>query len=757
MVDGIPLVALPQRNPTLESGIDRADQFALRNVGTSNGRSHDRVQILLAKRLLTSSNAKSSSHIRLLQRDYARIKDRRAEHRPKQPSKRFSLLKPSSRTTERLSCDKLFSYWLISAPGISAQSGNGTTHVHPKSTFSEWACRIAVNLETQQQNTLQLVSMTESPGEELTSFMFSSWHFFLATVSGRLGSIYQIPVRVLQVTIAEYWGVDMVMIPGTVAEDDVDASLSRPRPLRPPSMRSVKGSEGHSGSPSNFVWGKDSTRPGNLDPSRGDHEILLTWRRSVTRFDSDLAMYIWEYHKSIPEVDYAKIVLRPRSPAQQQERLLISFRSSRSNELFFEMRNTTVKEAAGHSDTTASNQTSWSPLYETLVSICIVFELMISDTVEFLEACDNEVSRVNILGRQNPSTSKMRFLMHLEDCRKVAHYGVRHALEVLGSLGQWAKRKQILPDCQQRLDVVQEDLQYLDQELEKLEGNIRNDKNMLRQHLQLSSDMTGFRLTLLAGIFLPLSFTTSIFGMNIENPTEESLEALSNFTNTVLYGLPVDVRNSTQALVSSVAKSGPLTYDWTTFAITSLCVLATLPFTLTIGFVLRSLVVLSAKYIVYWRAALVVIGMPFALMSMFGSFIGHRFLLRSQELRLKAYEVNPVETYDGYPGIGSRRLSPEIMAASVTCRTVGITFLMVYWTLNGVLFVSLLGRTYRAWGAKRQRVFWVTVSLATVVCSMVESMPQLPLRGELQSSVNFPLMENGGESPSTLQISSASL
>ncbi|KAK7973805.1 hypothetical protein PG989_015653 [Apiospora arundinis] len=165
-----------------------------------------------------------------------------------------------------------------------------------------------------------------------------------------------------------------------------------------------------------------------------------------------------------------------------------------------------------------------------------------------------------------------------------------------------------MPICRQRLDLLKKDLQYLDQELEKLRGNIRKDKDMLRQHLQLSSDMTGFRLTLLAGIFLPLSFTTSIFGMNIQNTPQEGLQLLSNFTNETLTGLSVNVRNSTQALVTSVANSGPLTYDWTTFAITSICVLATLPFTLTIGFILRNLVVLSAKYIVYWRAALVVIG-----------------------------------------------------------------------------------------------------------------------------------------------------
>lgn len=230
--------------------------------------------------------------------------------------------------------------------------------------------------------------MTESPESELTRFMFSSWHYFLATVFGRLGTVYLLPVRILLATIAHYWGVDMVS--GLVTSNALDpASFIRPKPLRPPSMRPTKEPETHYASPQKITWGHNSTRPGNLDPLRGDHEILLTWRRNVTRFDSDLAVYIWEYHKSTPEVEYAKIILHP------ENRLLILFRSSRSNERFIVMRNSTITRAlSDHFDAATVEHISWSPVYEALVSICIVIELMIADTTEFLDACHDEVSRM---------------------------------------------------------------------------------------------------------------------------------------------------------------------------------------------------------------------------------------------------------------------------------------------------------------------------------------------------------------------------
>lgn len=299
--------------------------------------------------------------------------------------------------------------------------------------------------------------------------------------------------------------------------------------------------------------------------------------------------------------------------------------------------------------------------------------------------------------------------MHLEDCRKVGHHGVRHGLEVLDSLRKWAQERQLASDCQQRLDVLETDLRYLDEELEKLGTSIRSDKNMLRQHFQLASDMTAFRLTLLAGIFLPLSFTTSIFGMNINSTTKEGLEGFSNFTKEKLGNLPDEaMRNSSQALVSSVTRSGPLTYDWATFAKTATVILATLPLTLTIGWILRNFVVLSAKYLIYWRMVLIVLGVPFALISMLGSFT-------YSEMGL--YEAKYRDEYSKY---SDARVA--ILCAS--------------WGCNGILILYLFGRTYRAWNTRHRRVFWSTVTLAAAACFSVE------VYGTMTSRITttFPLM-----------------
>lgn len=111
--------------------------------------------------------------------------------------------------------------------------------------------------------------------------------------------------------------------------------------------------------------------------------------------------------------------------------------------------------------------------------------------------------------------------MHLEDCRQVGHNGVKHGLEVLKMLSLWAEQCHRLPAntpgpaFRDPFATVREDLEFEDKEFLRLEIQIGEDLKVLRSHFQLAQDLTLFRLTILAAIFLPLSFATSLFGMNM--------------------------------------------------------------------------------------------------------------------------------------------------------------------------------------------------------------------------------------------------
>lgn len=194
-----------------------------------------------------------------------------------------------------------------------------------------------------------------------------------------------------QFLISELWSLDLMpWSPGSVPDEPL--GLPRSSPELPPSMRPSQSlSHPRTSATLRWTWGMDKYRPGNLDPTRGDNEIHLTWQHEPTVFTSDLAAYIWEYHKTIPALESCKIVLldTPGKPV----RLHFSFGSRRA-QMLFAVKLTDKKAANGASARTTAAEEIWSPTKEAFFSICCALEIMIEDTANFLISCSNEVSHL---------------------------------------------------------------------------------------------------------------------------------------------------------------------------------------------------------------------------------------------------------------------------------------------------------------------------------------------------------------------------
>ena len=221
-----------------------------------------------------------------------------------------------------------------------------------------------------------------------------------------------------------------------------------------------------------------------------------------------------------------------------------------------------------------------------------------------------------------------------------------------------------------RIRKLQEDMSFLDVQLAKLGNDTQDAKELLRQHFQLSQDMTLFRLSFLAAIFLPLSFATSFFGMNINSATSEGPSGFSNYLTETIETVPTEMRNSTRALVSIIGTSGSLGYDWKTFGITAGCLLLTLPLTLLIGALLRMVVVSVAKSTRYWRLGVFVAALVFIFFS-----IGMPWIAR------------------GIP----------------------------YWIVNGILILYSGWQTYRSWVERHRHHFWSAFSATLATAFIVDN------------------------------------
>ncbi|KAI1126925.1 hypothetical protein F5Y10DRAFT_293275 [Nemania abortiva] len=583
--------------------------------------------------------------LRLLAREYKRFKKRsaRAAHQPNIFENVFDN-GSSSGTTEIFSCDSLLRHWsftppldsCVFRPDIGYHNNNNTdacTQVEVNDTVCDWACRIARKLQSKSPNSLQLVTLVEEPGRDDLRTVFSFWHYTAATINGRLKTLHLLPTWMLQVVLAQTWGIELM--PWSPSSGPRNShEFTRPKPFLPPSMRAsdnwtLQVPPSHA---SRLQWGKNLTLPGNLDPTRGNNEIFFIWQSECTCFVSDLSVHIFEYHKSTPTSEYAKIIACPTSSEDEEFRLLITFRSCRANALFADRRNAVIDPEI---EVSLANgfQRQWSPMKEAVLSLCCVFEVVVIDTAEFVRNCHNETSRIHIIGRKSPSASKLRFLFHLEDLRQAAQAGVQHALEVLDLLARWMSDEgyheasmdsKVFHD---KLTTIARDLEFLNQELNELKLNIEKDEKILNDHFQLEQGSTVFRLSVLAAIFLPLSFTTSLFGMNIDQGIIEGDAGFTNYTNDTLSGTPPDVYKSTAALVSLIGVNSNVGFTWLTFGITAASLLVTLPLSLFVGAIARAIVVSAAKYAAYWRVITIIAGTAFILTSILASHIDYRLVI----------------------------------------------------------------------------------------------------------------------------------
>lgn len=219
-------------------------------------------------------------------------------------------------------------------------------------------------------------SLAESISHDDVKGLYSFWEYTRATQGGKLGILPYIPLWMCQFLISELWSLDLM--PRTPNSAPYGPpGLPRPRPELPPSMR-LKQSQS----------------------TRGANEIHLTWQHQPTVFTSDLAAYIWEYHKSIPASESCKIVFlkTPGKPV----RLHLSFRSCRAQSEFavkLTGRKTSNETHMG----TAVPGDDWSPMNEAFLSICCALEIMAEETTEFLRSCSDEVARLVSFSPSSPT------------------------------------------------------------------------------------------------------------------------------------------------------------------------------------------------------------------------------------------------------------------------------------------------------------------------------------------------------------------
>lgn len=134
-------------------------------------------------------------------------------------------------------------------------------------------------------------------------------------------------------------------------------------------------------------------RLGNMDANRADDQMFLTWACHAPAFTNDFQVYLWEPQKQRPSLEFAKILLCPAKFSGRLVRLVMCFGSARAVTAFSNRR-----RARTHRTSTSSSNPAISggrcSTGNILLPMRDAFDVMIDDTVVFLEGCRDEISRM---------------------------------------------------------------------------------------------------------------------------------------------------------------------------------------------------------------------------------------------------------------------------------------------------------------------------------------------------------------------------
>lgn len=169
-----------------------------------------------------------------------------------------------------------------------------------------------------------------------------------------------------------------------------------------------------------------------------------------------------------------------------------------------------------------------------------------------------------------------------------------------------------------------------------------------------------------------------------------------------------NMRSSAEALVSIVASSGNLNYDWTVFAGTAIGLLLILPFTLAMGTTMRTTVVSVVRYVKYRRVLTLLIGGVLLLAVMATSILG-------LFLRRVFYSKYLDTIFAGDP----ERWEEEWDRWKDFLNSLDY-FVYASWATNGLLFLMVIFLVYQSWSERKERFFWTTQMLVTAACFTVD-------------------------------------
>ncbi|KAK8181476.1 hypothetical protein BC567DRAFT_208084 [Phyllosticta citribraziliensis] len=187
--------------------------------------------------------------------------------------------------------------------------------------------------------------------------------------------------------------------------------------------------------------------------------------------------------------------------------------------------------------------------------------------IALVEKTLRELYRLDVDGRKYPSASKLQHVVHLEDCRRSALLACHTNNVTVDRLLGYLRGNFDISMADEHREHLQDianfakDLDYFAVELNRLAKETERIRQTLKELLDLMQMRRTTGLTLLAGLFIPMSFVSSFFGMNINQLDGE----VSTWTNQTFID-PTDLNKTIGSNITETAtRGGNQSFDLNTF------------------------------------------------------------------------------------------------------------------------------------------------------------------------------------------------
>ncbi|KAL8978761.1 MAG: hypothetical protein Q9205_005740 [Flavoplaca limonia] len=295
--------------------------------------------------------------------------------------------------------------------------------------------------------------------------------------------------------------------------------------------------------------------------------LELSWFAHAPRFEGAVYTYLWRPHTLPPKTIDAQFLVSEDDEGSQN--VVINLRG--------------WDHSTGSLDTYKLNRLAGPPGYtrtssnidqELQLYLFAAFKQLIVDLDVFVESAYEELAKITYDVRASPGNEKFYYLLHISDCCRRATSELAHASSLLKqppiqeSLG--ATKDEALKAW---FENALKDIDLLIGQLDNIEAQVQTIRLMIKDLLDLRNGRRTALIGLLAVIYIPFAFLSSLFGMNIQDPlwgpiipggtlprTSENLTARANTTKALNDTAQANVTgmalNQTDVLVSAISSSG---------------------------------------------------------------------------------------------------------------------------------------------------------------------------------------------------------